>query len=182
MPEELDILLSVTQRLNQAGISYMLGGAMALGFYTSPRMTRDIDIVVELRPEDGLRLHALFTDGWYADSSAIADAIRTRRMFNVIHLKSMIKVDFIVRKLEAFDDSAFQRRNLMSLEGQPISVVSVEDLILSKLRWGAPSGSSKQAADVAALLASSELLDWAYIEYWLDKLCVRDYFNSIRTQ
>ena len=48
MINEQDLLKIVTERLESAGISYMITGSVAANFYTIPRMTRDIDIIVEL--------------------------------------------------------------------------------------------------------------------------------------
>jgi hypothetical protein len=48
MSEELEVLEEVTRRLDRAKIAYMVTGSIAINFYTVPRMTRDIDIVVEL--------------------------------------------------------------------------------------------------------------------------------------
>ena len=45
--EELELLKLVCQRLEEAGIAYMLTGSLAANFYAVPRMTRDIDIVIE---------------------------------------------------------------------------------------------------------------------------------------
>jgi hypothetical protein len=45
---QLDVLFRVVDRLDAAAIPYMISGSMALNFYAEPRMTRDVDIVVEL--------------------------------------------------------------------------------------------------------------------------------------
>lgn len=45
---ELDVLRIVSERLAAAGIRYMLTGSYAMAFYATPRMTRDLDLVVEL--------------------------------------------------------------------------------------------------------------------------------------
>jgi len=50
--EELEVLKTVTQRLADASIPYMVTGSIAANFYTVPRMIRDIDIVVELSERD----------------------------------------------------------------------------------------------------------------------------------
>lgn len=60
MNDELDVLLSVTSRLQAAGIVYMVTGSMASNFYATPRMTRDIDLVVELSDADIDRVVGLF--------------------------------------------------------------------------------------------------------------------------
>lgn len=44
--EKLEALTTVTQRLDTAGIPYMVTGSMATSSHAVPRMTRDIDVVV----------------------------------------------------------------------------------------------------------------------------------------
>lgn len=56
MLSELDLLLDVTRRLEDADLETMLTGSMALNQYAQPRMTRDIDIVLALLLKD-LDLH-----------------------------------------------------------------------------------------------------------------------------
>jgi hypothetical protein len=43
--EELDVLKTVTQRLDSAGILYMVTGSMAVNYYAVPRMRRHVDVV-----------------------------------------------------------------------------------------------------------------------------------------
>ena len=50
--DEIDILKLVTSRLDEAAIPYMVTGSMAAGYYATPRMTRDADVVVELNVAD----------------------------------------------------------------------------------------------------------------------------------
>ena len=47
MTDQFSILKLVTERLDALGIAYMLTGSIAAGYYAQPRMTRDIDLVVE---------------------------------------------------------------------------------------------------------------------------------------
>ena len=49
MSIEFDIIKEVVKRLDEAGILYMITGSIAANFYSIPRMTRDIDIVIELK-------------------------------------------------------------------------------------------------------------------------------------
>ena len=60
MLSELDVLRDVTGRLEAARIEYMLTGSMAMNYYAEPRMTRDIDLVVALRPGDAEKLREVF--------------------------------------------------------------------------------------------------------------------------
>ena len=54
--DELDVLHDVTARLEEVGIPYMLTGSMAMNYYAEPRMTRDIDLVVDLEQSEVPRL------------------------------------------------------------------------------------------------------------------------------
>src|SRR5213593_3471422 len=48
--DQLSVLKLVTRRLDAARIPYMITGSIASGHYGHPRMTRDIDIVVHMKP------------------------------------------------------------------------------------------------------------------------------------
>lgn len=52
MQNEIDIVQAVSARLEQGGLEFMLTGSMAMNYYAQPRMTRDIDMVVALKPKD----------------------------------------------------------------------------------------------------------------------------------
>jgi hypothetical protein len=60
VPSELAVLRDVSKRLDEAAIPYMLTGALTMSFYTTPRMTRDIDVVAELERRDVDRVVDLF--------------------------------------------------------------------------------------------------------------------------
>ena len=46
------LLIGMCQNLESQDIDYMLSGSLAMGFYTIPRLTRDIDIVIQLQQKD----------------------------------------------------------------------------------------------------------------------------------
>src|SRR5580658_7134446 len=98
MQDELDIVHDVSKRLDGAGIGYMLTGSMAMNYYAQPRMTRDIDVVVALRPEDAERVVNLFSADYYVSRDAVDSSIAHQTLFNLIHNESVIKVDCIIRK------------------------------------------------------------------------------------
>jgi hypothetical protein len=64
----LNLLKRVTEALDEANILYMVSGSMALITYTVPRMTRDIDVVIELSAKDVDRFCAIFKTGYYIDT------------------------------------------------------------------------------------------------------------------
>jgi hypothetical protein len=165
---EMDILKLVASRLNDAKIDYMLSGSVALTFYGKPRMTRDIDIVIMIPPEEVDRFVRIFEQDFYIDRDMAADAIRNQSMFNVIHLETVIKVDFIIRKNQEYRILEFNNRKKMKLEDQEVSVVSLEDLIISKLYWAKDSFSEMQIKDIVSLIDLD--FDMDYVEEWCTRL------------
>jgi hypothetical protein len=101
---------------------------------------------------------------------AIDAAVQSQRMFNLMHLQSGIKVDFIIRKNSEYRKIEFERRRAVRFGDIDTWIVSREDLILSKLLWSQESNSETQRRDVAALTHSS--LDWVYLRQWAGSLGV----------
>ena len=65
-----------------------------------------------------------------------------------IHQDGVIEVDGIVRKSEAYREEEFSRRRQIRIADFQTSIVSLEDLILSKLYWARESHSELQLRDV----------------------------------
>ena len=60
-------------------------------------------------------------------------------------------------------------------------MVSAEDSILSKLQWGAPSKSDHQLRDIVNIMQRRwNVLDWPYIEKWVETFGIQDYFEVAR--
>src|SRR5258708_19053496 len=172
MQNELDILSDVTKRFDKARIQYMLTGSFALNYYAEPRMTRDIDIVVALTPEDADSVVALFEDDYYVPRNAVVRAITNQTLFNIIHSESIFKVDCIVRKNTEYGRLEFERRQQVAVDDIKIWIVSKEDLIVSKLYWARDSHSEFQLRDVKNLLKSG--YDATYLQTWTEKLGLED--------
>lgn len=179
MSDELDILKSVAARLEAAGILYMVTGSMAANFYTTPRMTRDIDLVIELSEEDIHRVVQLFHDEYYIDRDMVQQAVRNRSLFNMIHNALVVKVDCVIRKDSDYRREEFARRRPVGIAGQQIFLVAPEDLILSKLDWAKESRSPMQLGDVRNLLQSVQGLDMAYLNHWAERLGLATLYQEV---
>jgi Nucleotidyltransferase of unknown function (DUF6036) len=161
--------------LDQHNIPYMLSGSIAMGLYTVPRMTRDIDFVIHLEPKNLDLFVNSFKDGYYCDKDVVRESIETPiKMFNIIDHTSGYKADFIILKNEEFRQEEFKRRVQMDFNGKTIYVVSPEDLLISKLIWIQDFQSPIQMEDIKNLIASDRL-DWAYIEKWIKQLKLRTF-------
>ena len=164
-----DLLRNITASLDQKGIQYMISGSLAFNMYCIPRMSMDIDFVIELNEVNVNDFLEIFKSGYYLDEETVRNEIKKKGMFNVIDHRSGLKMDFIVRKDSEYRRLEFSRRIHMSLADIPLWMVSAEDLILSKIEWIQLLQSEKQMHDVKMLL-NSPGIDREYIAFWCKKL------------
>jgi len=180
--EQVDLLRRVVAVLEGMEVPYMLVGAYAAAAYGEPRLTYDIDIVVELRPEQALTLCAAFPPPeYYVSPEAAQEAVRARRQFNVIHPESGMKVAFILARTDAWGKTQMERRErtriLPDCEGY---VARPEDVIVGKLLYYRQGGSEKHLRDITGILTTSgPEIDKAYIEHWAEKFDASDIWESI---
>ncbi|MDD3271497.1 MAG: nucleotidyl transferase AbiEii/AbiGii toxin family protein [Syntrophomonadaceae bacterium] len=180
LPTEIQILKLVITKLEELDIPYMLSGSVASSFYAQPRMTRDIDIVIELAAEQIPKITEGFSADFYIDANDVDKAVQLQNMFNIIHYQAVVKIDFIVRKDSPYRLLEFERRVKKMIADFALWVVSPEDLIISKLFWAKDSKSELQLNDVSSIVKyQAEKLDWDYIEYWVKKLGLGQLWGEI---
>ena len=90
-------------------------------------------------------------------------------MFNIISNNSGYKIDFIILKQDEYSQLAFARRQHMPLAGEMVYVISIEDLVIAKLKWIQQLYSERQIADIQNLLRVQNI-DHGYLLYWKSKL------------
>jgi hypothetical protein len=177
LPDEIDVLRDVSGRLEGAGISFMLTGSLAMNYYATPRMTRDIDVVADLEQPDVSRIVGMFESDYYVSPEAVADAVRDRSSFNLIEQTRVMKVDVFPRKRDPFRESEFARRREVTISGFSTWLVTAEDLVLAKLLWARDSHSAVQLRDVRALVHGA--LDLDYIAGWVHTLGLQDLWADL---
>ena len=60
-----DLISLFVAPLNRIGARYAVTGAVAAIVYGQPRLTDDIDLVLDIAPRDAARLHAAFSPDEY---------------------------------------------------------------------------------------------------------------------
>jgi hypothetical protein len=164
-----ELLKIVTQALDQKGIGYMISGSLALNVYSIPRMTMDVDIIVELNKANLDDFLGIFSTGYYLNEETVKQEVGRKGMFNVIDHKTGLKIDFIIRKDTDYRRLEFSRKLLKQLDDVKVWMVSEEDLIISKIEWIQQLKSEKQMEDIKLLMLTPEL-DKEYITHWCKKL------------
>lgn len=176
MNEELIVIFDVVKKLGAAGIPYMLTGSIAMNYYAVPRMTRDIDFVIELSAGKMPRLEELFKDEYYISLEAVQESLKYSSSFNLIHNEYQIKIDCMIRKQSEYRLLEFSRRNSITLEGKELFIVSKEDLMLSKLVWAKDNHSQRQLDDVKNIAQTG--YDQEYVSRWSQVLGISALFKE----
>lgn len=130
---------------------YVTGGAAAVA-YGDPRMTQDVDLVIEgtaLKDRLPEFLSLVGRNGFLSSEAAVREALRLGRQFQLIDLALAMKIDIYPSD---FVVGAMERVVEMQLfPGLSLPVASRVDLAVSKLIW-ISRGSHKSRRDLRQLL------------------------------
>lgn len=177
-----DLLRLALSQLESMGISHMVVGSFASGAHGEPRLTHDIDIVIDPTPEQLRALCAAFPrEDFYVSIDAAMDALARRSQFNVIHPESGNKIDFMIAGTDPWHREQMRRRQrLLLLPDQEGYVARPEDIIISKMTYYAEGGSEKHLRDITGILrVSGDAVDRAYVERWAGELGVTEVWQAI---
>jgi hypothetical protein len=180
-----ELLILVASVLEDAGVPFMVTGSFASTIHGEPRLSHDIDMVIQLQPRDVPSIACRFQDlGFYADEESLAEAVARQDQCNLIHMESGEKVDFWVLTNSPFDRSRFERRIQARYGEHLLGVSSAEDTILMKLVWDQQSGGSeKQTRDVLRVYETQfATLDEAYLSHWSRELGISETLETIKQQ
>jgi hypothetical protein len=182
MNEALPVFLAVLEKLETAGIPYMVVGSIASMIYGEPRLTHDMDLVVEVLPADARKFTLLFdNEDFYCPPPEVLRAeVVQHGQFNLIHNGSGLKVDLMVRKNTPRAEEEFQRRSLKPFAGKrEVFLASPEDVIISKLEFHRMGGSEKHITDIRGIMAYTAL-DHAYLDRWINRLGLTEYWAKVK--
>jgi hypothetical protein len=183
--EQVDVLRRALEVLQSLGIQHMIVGSAASMTYGEPRLTRDIDLVVNLRSDQVDALCRAFpAPDYYVSSKAAHDAVLSRSQFNIIHIPSANKLDMIVAKDDPWGRSQLGRRRMLTVFSHVVAPVAApEDVIIAKMIYYQEGESEKHLRDIASMLRiSSAEIDRDYVNRWAAQLDLTDVWQTILTR
>lgn len=186
MNDLVDVAWKVAAALEAAGVAYYLGGSVASSLQATARSTQDIDFVVDLKPSQVCLLSESLGDEFSVDDEALKEACVKNSSWNIFHLPTGLKIDFLMLKDTPYDAMAFSRRKRFRIDFDIDPYLkSVEDSIIKKLQWYVMGGrvSSTQWRDVVELIrVNHATLDGAYIEKWVLHLRLASEWQTARQE
>jgi hypothetical protein len=176
-------LLEVLDRME---IPYHVAGSVASSAHGVPRTTLDIDLVVDLKPEQIEAFASDLEHDFYADAAMIGEAFARGRAANLIHLGTAWKFGLFPLQADAYSQTAFGRRGREvrpdGREAIECAVATAEDTILRKLEWYRAGGetSERQWNDLRGVCeAARQQLDLAYLRKWARELKIEDLLENL---
>lgn len=156
------------QPLEDVGIPYMVTGSVASMIYGEPRLTLDIDLVVELEVERASELLDAFPeDAFYRPPLEVVQvecSRDTRGHFNLIHHETGMKADVYPAADDALHQWGLEHRRRVPLGAGHLWLAPPEYVIVRKLEFWREGGSTKHLRDVRAMLATDVVLERAFLE------------------
>jgi len=124
-------LMPVVESLQRLGVRYYVTGSVASSAHGVARASLDVDLVAELAVPQVDQLADLLEADYYTPRRHMRAAATERRSFNLIHLRTMFKIDVFVSKDRPFDREAASRARAQVIDHSPeaprIIVASAED-------------------------------------------------------
>lgn len=173
----IETLRDFVRKADELGLGYMITGSYAMSAYGEIRMTRDIDIVIQLGEEKLAKFVEVFEGDYYLSKDSVLRAIRSRSMFNIINQAHVGKIDCIIQKDTAFARESFGRRFKVSVADIEFWTTTKEDLVLAKLLWAKDTLSEMQIRDVANLTESE--YDSDYVTKWIAKMDLAGIWSEV---
>jgi hypothetical protein len=173
--------LTVIDALEALSISYMMVGSLSSNVYGIPRATQDADFVIQLGSESLTRLADNLGAAFRFDPQMTFEtATMTRR-----HVLKVVGIPFTIELFHLSDDphdqERFRRRRRIKTMGREVNMPTVEDVIITKLRWALMAGRSKDREDVRNIIViQDQNIDWSYVHGWSDQHGTRALLDEIR--
>lgn len=179
----IELIDTFIRPLISTGLPYAVTGSVAAMAYGEPRLTNDIDLVLEIKIADMPRLIEAFSenDFYLPPSEVIASEIvrGNRGHLNIISQHSLLKADVYIVSGDPLHRWAMENVRVIDIEGLPVAFAPPEYLIIRKLEFFREGGSQKHLRDIAAVLdESSELIDHTFLSHHLNALNLTAHFQA----
>ncbi len=170
--------------LNDLEIPYIITGAVASIIYGEPRLTHDVDLVLDLQFKDIEKLISKFPAGnFYIPPSEVLTTELGRNVrghFNIIHLDTGLRADIYMVGKDAFNKWAIDNYNSISIDEKSYRIAPPEYVIILKLEYYREGGSDKHLRDIRAILEiSPEEIDMTMLEKFINDRSLKKEWDKV---
>ncbi len=148
-----------TVPLHENKITYMVTGSLASIIYGEPRLTNDVDVVVELTPGQSEALRNLYSQQeFYVPPEEVIEIEASRRErghFSIIHFASGLKADIYLVGEAVIQKWGIENRRLLETGSTPLWIAAPEYVIIKKLEFFREGRAEKHLRDIQSMLEIS---------------------------
>ena len=180
-----EFLLTFIRRLNLTQRPYMITGAAASIIYGEPRLTNDLDLILDLKKGDVPGFAQAFPlEEFYCppEEVIILEAGRpVRGHFNLIHHETGFRADVYLAGKDPLHHWGLAKRKSVQVEDQAVWVAPIEYVILRKLEYYREGQSEKHLKDIAGMLEVSDAqVDMAWLEEQIAERQLQEVWQAAR--
>jgi hypothetical protein len=154
--QEVNLFLLFIKPLNRLKIPYIITGAAATIIYGVPRLTHDIDLIIQL---DSVKIGEFIiqfpSDKFYLPPEEVIKLEIKRPLrghFNIIHHETGFKADIYIMGEDMLHKWALANKKSFNILEETIWVAPPEYVIIRKLEYFREGGSSKHLNDIKNIL------------------------------
>jgi len=127
-------LQDVFKSFQRHEVRYLVIGGVASALYGVPRVTFDLDILIEATPENAQRLLAALVEAGFG--TATMTNARDIVAHEITVFNDRVRIDVQTRTPGVSFQDAWRRRKTLTYQGQDFFILSREDLIAAKRACG----------------------------------------------
>jgi hypothetical protein len=183
--QEHNLFRIFVSRFNKLSIPYMITGAVASIIYGEPRLTNDIDMVIDLKSEGiGQFANCFPIEDFYCPPPEVIKLEISRPLrghFNLIHHKTGFRADIYASGKDELHFWGLKNRKPVDVEGDEFWLAPVEYVILRKLEYYQEGGSEKHLRDIAGILAiSSDQINLTVLDEKIKEMLLAKEWNAAK--
>ena len=135
-PAALELLTALSKVLARWGRWYVFG-AQAVIAYGVPRLSADVDVTLQLVPEEPERFAREMEAAGFALRVDDPDFVRRTRVMPFVHLPTAMPLDVVLAG-SGLEDEFLDRARAVDIGGTTVPLIDPEDLIIAKVLAGRP--------------------------------------------
>ena len=182
--QDLNVFRIYTDILNKNNFRYFITGSVAAIAYGDPRLTNDIDLVINLNESEIKKFVRAFPAKlFYCPPIEIIKTELNRKSrghFYLIHHESAFKADIYLTGDEEFNLWSMKNSREIQLEGTTIFIAPPEYVIIKKLEFYKEGKQQKHLTDIEGILVNSnELIDFDFLNKSIVDKNLIDCWNEV---
>src|SRR5947209_17501673 len=177
------IVRRILDSLDSVGIRYVLVGSFASNVYGVVRSTLDADIVVQTAPGQIADLIKFLGPQFEREPQMQFETVTGTQKTLLRERESGFEIELFELSNDPHDQERFARRQKLPMLDGVTWILTVEDVLVTKLRWLHLANRVKDRGDIQNVIAvSGDIVDWPYVERWCNEHGSRPLLEQIRAE